>query len=54
LKPEGQSDWETFEAHLHWPLRASKARGDVFQHEARRAAGLSEEFIGRMENAPED
>jgi uncharacterized ferritin-like protein (DUF455 family) len=54
LKPAEQSDWEAFAAHLHWPLRPSKARGDAFQHEARRAAGLTEEFIARLECAPED
>jgi uncharacterized ferritin-like protein (DUF455 family) len=54
LKPEGQTEWEVFESHLHWPLRPSKARGEVFQHEARRAAGLTDEFIGRLESAPED
>jgi uncharacterized ferritin-like protein (DUF455 family) len=54
LKPESQSDWDAFAAHLHWPLRPSKARGDVFQHDARRAAGLTEEFIGRLDDAPDD
>jgi hypothetical protein len=35
---------------LKWPLRAEKARGDVFQREARRAAGLTDEFIEHLEN----
>lgn len=48
LKPSEQSDWDAFAAHLHWPLRPAKARGDVFQSEARRAAGLSDEFITRI------
>lgn len=48
LKPEHQSDWEAFVDHLHWPLRPGKARGDVFQTDARRAAGLSAEFITRL------
>ncbi|MGD9853555.1 MAG: ferritin-like domain-containing protein [Planctomycetaceae bacterium] len=48
LKPPEQSDWDAFAAHLHWPLRPSKARGDVFQTEARRAAGLTPEFIARL------
>jgi uncharacterized ferritin-like protein (DUF455 family) len=48
LKPEEQSEWEAFESHLHWPIRPSKARGDVFQREARQAAGLSDEFIARL------
>ncbi len=45
LKLPEQSDWEAFRSHLKWPLRASKARGDQFQREARIAAGMSEEFI---------
>ncbi|MFO1092610.1 MAG: ferritin-like domain-containing protein [Planctomycetaceae bacterium] len=51
MKPEQQTEWDVFNSHLHWPLRASKARGDVFQSEARRAAGLSEEFITRIQEA---
>ena len=50
LKPPGQSDWEAFQSHLKWPLRASKARGDNFQLEARREAGMSDEFIERLMN----
>lgn len=48
FKPAGASDWETFVRHLHYPLRAEKARGDVFQEQARREAGLDEDFIERM------
>lgn len=48
FKPEGVSDWQAFVEHLTYPLRAEKARGDVFQEDARRAAGLDEEFIERM------
>jgi uncharacterized ferritin-like protein (DUF455 family) len=51
LKPPDQSDWETFRSHLKWPLRAAKARGDVFQRDPRRAAGMSEEFIDQVEAA---
>jgi uncharacterized ferritin-like protein (DUF455 family) len=54
LKPADQSDWEAFSNHLAWPLRPSKARGDVFQHAARREAGLSEDFIERLRNADDD
>ncbi len=54
LKPAEQSDWEAFTNHLHWPLRPFKARGEVFQREARRAAGLSEEFIERLASATPD
>ncbi len=51
LKPADQDEWEAFESHLHWPLQPSKARGQVFQHEARLAAGLSQEFIERLADA---
>ena len=49
LKPPEQSDWEAFRSHLKWPLRPEKARGDCFQREARRAAGMSDEFISQLE-----
>ncbi|MCA8997793.1 MAG: ferritin-like domain-containing protein [Planctomycetaceae bacterium] len=48
LKPEELSDWDAFEQHLHWPLRPAKARGDVFQREARLAAGLTPDFVDRL------
>jgi uncharacterized ferritin-like protein (DUF455 family) len=54
LKPAGQSDWDAFESHLHWPLRPAKARGQVFQRAARLAAGLSEEFVDQIEQASDD
>ena len=49
LKSPEQSDWEAFQSHLKWPLRAEKARGEIFQREARRAAGMSDEFIDGLE-----
>lgn len=54
LKSAEQSDWEAFASHLHWPLRPSKARGEVFQQEARKAAGLSPEFIERLKMVSDD
>lgn len=54
LKPAEQSDWDAFQAHLHWPLRPQKARGNVFQRDARLAAGISAEFIDRLEQAPDE
>ena len=54
LKPAGQSDWDAFCEHLDWPLRPVKAKGDVFQLEARRQAGLSDEFIEKLQLATED
>ncbi|MFO1020533.1 MAG: ferritin-like domain-containing protein [Planctomycetales bacterium] len=48
FKSAGQSDWEAFISHLHWPLRAGKARGKNFHAEPRRAAGMDEDFIHRL------
>lgn len=54
LKPEGQSEWDAFCEHLEWPLRPVKAKGDNFQVEARRKAGLSDDFIEKLQLATED
>ncbi len=51
LKPESLSDWEAFEQHLHWPLRPEKARGEDFQRQARKDAGMTDDFIDRIEAA---
>ena len=51
LKPEAQSDWDAFIEHLKWPLRPSKAKGDEFQYEARREAGMTDDFIAKLEAA---
>jgi len=50
LKPAGQTEWETFCEHLHWPLRPAKARGDAFHAAPRLAAGLSPEFVASLES----
>jgi uncharacterized ferritin-like protein (DUF455 family) len=53
LKPPGQTDWDAYVEHLHWPLRPQKAIGNLFQRDARRRAGLDAEFVSRLEaNAP--
>lgn len=49
LKPPHLTDWEAWEAHLHWPLRPQKSVGDDFQKTARQAAGMDEDFIARLE-----
>ncbi len=49
FKPEDQSDWDAWTGALHWPIRPSKARGDLFQRDARRQAGLADDFIDRLE-----
>lgn len=51
LKPADQTDWDAYRSHLHWPLRPEKACGDTFQEAARRAAGMSEEFVAALRNA---
>lgn len=51
LKSPGQTDWEAWQAHLHWPLRPEKARGDVFDRGSREAAGMTDEFIERLESS---
>lgn len=53
LKPAGKSDWDTFCEHLDWPLRPIKAKGEVFQRNARLDAGMSTDFIERLEQATE-
>lgn len=54
LKAPTESDWEAFCKHLHWPLRPFKAKGETFQREARREAGLSTEFIDMLEQTQPD
>lgn len=49
LKPADQSEWDAFTAHLKWPLRPAKARGDVFHRESRLAAGMSPDFVDRLQ-----
>jgi uncharacterized ferritin-like protein (DUF455 family) len=53
LKPPEQSDWEAYQSHLHWPLRPAKSKGDTFHREPRRQAGMSAEFIARLEEVDE-
>lgn len=54
LKPDHLDDWDAFEQHLHWPLRPVKAKGDVFQRTARELAGMSTDFIDRLQAAEDD
>lgn len=54
LKPAHETDWETFCRHLKWPLRPVKAKGEVFQYEARKQAGLDDEFIENVRRANDD
>lgn len=54
FKRPDQSDWDAWTGALHWPIRPSKARGSLFQREARLRAGLTSEFIDRLEACPEE
>jgi uncharacterized ferritin-like protein (DUF455 family) len=49
LKPPELSDWEAYTAHLQWPLRPEKSRGRTFHRDPRLAAGMSAEFIAKLE-----
>ncbi len=51
LKPDHLSDWEAYEQHLHWPIRAALSVGDTFNREARRETGMTDEFIDRLYQA---
>ncbi|MCC7423487.1 MAG: DUF455 family protein [Planctomycetaceae bacterium] len=52
LKGAGQSDWEAFAGHLHWPMRPAKAKGDTFHRGPRVEAGMDSDFLDRLEHAP--
>jgi uncharacterized ferritin-like protein (DUF455 family) len=48
---EGESEsWRLYAANLEWPLSPARARGKTFSAEARRRAGLDEEFIRALEH----
>jgi len=47
-KPDGTSDWEAYAAALEPPLTPARARGRGFSAEARREAGLDEDFVRRV------
>ncbi len=53
-KNPDQSDFEAWQQNLEWPMRPSKARGHQFQAEARRKAGMDEEFVTQAETWIED
>jgi len=51
FKRDDETMWDAYRRHLSWPLRPAKARGRSFNHEGRRAAGLDDEFIRRLEES---
>jgi uncharacterized ferritin-like protein (DUF455 family) len=53
LKPPDFSEWEAYAAALKWPLRPEKSRGKSFHREPRLAAGMSPEFVDRLEQLGE-
>ena len=56
FKPPEQTTFEAFRAHLHWPLRPSRAvAGRPFDWKSRQAAGLDQEFLEALDqNVAED
>lgn len=51
LKPASQTDWDAYAEHLHWPLRPEKSKGRDFQRQPRLEAGMTTDFIDRVEQA---
>ena len=47
-KPLEESDWEAFCRRLRFPLSPQRAKGLILNVEARRAAGLAQEFIDEL------
>ncbi|MCA9676267.1 MAG: DUF455 family protein [Myxococcales bacterium] len=43
--------WDTYRAHVEFPLGAARARGRDLDVEARRAAGISDDFIARLDSS---
>ncbi|MEX0726522.1 MAG: ferritin-like domain-containing protein [Planctomycetaceae bacterium] len=48
LKPSELTEWETYRAHLHWPLKPEKGIGENFQKRPRLQAGMTEEFLQKL------
>jgi uncharacterized ferritin-like protein (DUF455 family) len=51
LKSPDQSEWEAYASALKWPLRPEKSCGKSFHRAPRLAAGMSPEFIDRLERS---
>jgi uncharacterized ferritin-like protein (DUF455 family) len=51
FKDPGESLYDAYRRNVEWPLRPALAKGDRFDPEARRAAGLDDDFIERLASA---
>lgn len=47
---DASESWKLYAANLEWPLSPARARGKTFSAEARRRAGIDEEFIRALEH----
>jgi uncharacterized ferritin-like protein (DUF455 family) len=54
LRDPGRSAWDAYRENLTWPLRPALSRGDPFLAAPRRAAGIDEAFLRRVEAAGPD
>jgi len=54
LKPPELSMWDAWVTHLKWPLRPSKAAGNNFNLQPRLDAGMTMEFVERLQQAIEN
>ncbi len=50
LKPAGQSEWDAYVQNLQYPLRPNKSIGDIFHAEPRLAAGMTPDFLDRLQH----
>ena len=49
-----RTPWQAYRESLTWPLRPARARGARFHRGGREAAGLTEDFIHRLESGETD
>lgn len=48
-KKEGDTLWEAYLKNLSFPISPNRAKGSIYSVEARRLAGIPEDFINRLE-----
>ena len=49
LKRPTDTEWEAYCSHLKWPMNSTKSYGEEFQRGARLRAGMSAQFIDRID-----